>query len=322
VNDLAALGRLLGDDARLRILRLLGRERLNVTELTSILGLAQSGVSRHLGLLRDAGLVEERRDAGFAYYQAVRDGENADIWPWLDARLIAHANAITRADDARLLEVLRVRKEQFAHPCAENRELMPGRSWAAWARALGHLLPSVRVGDFACGEGYLTVEAARWAREVVAVDASATALKAARQLARKHDIHNVVWKRGVLEALPLGDATIDVALLAQALHHAADPARALREAHRVLVPGGSLLVLDLRSHDQAWTRDKLGDHWLGFDDEDLRRLIADAGFRDARVDVGAHHRGDPFTVLVASGRRPSVPTNSNTRARVRAGRQA
>ena len=118
MNDLAALGRLLGDDARLRILRLLGRERLNVTELTSILGLAQSGVSRHLGLLRDAGLVEERRDAGFAYYQAVRDGENADIWPWLDARLIAHANAITRADDARLLEVLRVRKEQFAHPCA------------------------------------------------------------------------------------------------------------------------------------------------------------------------------------------------------------
>ena len=172
MNDSAALGRLLGDDARLRILRLLGRERLNVTELTSILGLAQSGVSRHLGLLRDAGLVDERRDAGFAYYQAVRDGANAYVWPWLDARLVAHADGTTRADDARLLEVLRVRKEQFTHPCVEYRELMPGRSWAAWSRALGHLLPRLRVGDFACGEGYLTVEAARWARQVVAVDAS------------------------------------------------------------------------------------------------------------------------------------------------------
>lgn len=322
MNDLAALGRLLGDDARLRILRLLGRERLNVTELTSILGLAQSGVSRHLGLLRDAALVEERRDAGFAYYQAVRIGDNADIWSWLDARLIAHANATTRADDARLLEVLRVRKEQFAQPCAENRELMPGRSWAAWARVLGHLLPAVRVGDFACGEGYLTVEAARWAREVIAVDASATAIKAAKLLAKKHDVHNVVWKRGVLEALPLDDGSIDIALLAQALHHAADPAQALREAHRVLAPGGTLLVLDLRSHDQTWTRDRLGDHWLGFDDEELRRLITGAGFTDARVEVGAHHRGDPFTVLVASGRTPRTHTPSNGRAPGRAGRHA
>ena len=317
MNDLAALGRLLGDDARLRILRLLGRERLNVTELTAILGLAQSGVSRHLGLLRDAGLVDERRDAGFAYYQAVRDGENADIWPWLEARLIAHADATTRADDARLHEVLRVRKEQFAHPCTENRELMPGRSWAAWSRALGHLLPKVRVGDFACGEGYLTVEAARWASEVVAVDASHAALKSARQLAKRHDVHNVVFKRGVLEALPLADATIDVALLAQALHHAADPSRALREAHRVLAPGGTVLVLDLRSHDQAWTRDKLGDHWLGFGDEELGRLMQDAGFEHTRVDVGAHHRGDPFTVLVASGRTAIAPP---ARTRTRAGR--
>lgn len=322
MNDLAALGRLLGDDARLRILRLLGRERLNVTELTSILGLAQSGVSRHLGLLRDAALVEERRDAGFAYYQAVRHGENADIWPWLDKRLEAHASDITRADDARLLEVLRVRKEQFTHPCTENRELMPGRSWAAWARALGHLLPALRVGDFACGEGYLTVEAARWAREVVAVDASAPALKAARALAKKHGVSNIVWKRGVLEALPLEDASLDVALLAQALHHAADPLQALREANRVLVPGGRLLVLDLRSHDQAWTRERLGDHWLGFDDDDLRRLIDEAGFEDARVDVGAHHRGDPFTVLVASGSTPLRTTISEGRARARAGRQS
>jgi DNA-binding transcriptional ArsR family regulator len=57
VQDASALYRLLGDDARLRLLRLLALERLNVTELTGILGIAQSGVSRHLGLLMDGGLV-------------------------------------------------------------------------------------------------------------------------------------------------------------------------------------------------------------------------------------------------------------------------
>src|ERR1700754_3377106 len=81
----ASLFRLLGDDARLRILRLLAAERLNVSELTGILGIAQSGVSRHLGLLKDGGLVSEDREAGFTYYSIapdVRGGVNghAPLW--------------------------------------------------------------------------------------------------------------------------------------------------------------------------------------------------------------------------------------------------
>ena len=64
------LFRLLGDEARLRLLRLLTRERLNVKELTSVLGIAQSGVSRHVGLLREAGLVTEARVGGFTFLRA------------------------------------------------------------------------------------------------------------------------------------------------------------------------------------------------------------------------------------------------------------
>src|SRR6266542_2186365 len=73
VQDASALYRLLGDEARLRLLRLLALDRLNVTELTGILGLAQSGVSRHLGLLKDGGLVSEEREAGFTYYRISPD---------------------------------------------------------------------------------------------------------------------------------------------------------------------------------------------------------------------------------------------------------
>ena len=117
MKDASALFRLLGDDARLRLLRLLADERLNVTELTGILGIAQSGVSRHLGLLRDNGLVEERREGGFTYYQVTtpesRNGQTA-LWPMLEASFAASAHDAAAKTRPALKEVLRLRKESFA----------------------------------------------------------------------------------------------------------------------------------------------------------------------------------------------------------------
>jgi ArsR family transcriptional regulator len=309
VKDASALFRLLGDEARLRILRLLAAERLNVTELTGILGIAQSGVSRHLGLLREHGLVEEQREGGYTYYRVppreARGGQTA-LWALLDAEFAASGDdPAARADRARLKEVLRLRKESFATH-GDGRQLVPGRSWAAWARALGHLLPAWDVADLGCGEGYLTVEAARWARSVVAVDRSPDVLGRARALARRRKVGNIVWKRGELEAVPLDDASVDVALLSQALHHAADPAQALAEAVRVTRPGGRVLVLDLRTHEETWVQDRLGDRWLGFDDHALERWMTDAGLHDVKVTTGARLTGDPFTVIVASGRVPAA----------------
>jgi ArsR family transcriptional regulator len=337
--DSAALFRLLGDEARLRLLRLLDAERLNVSELTAILGIAQSGVSRHLGLLKDAGLVEERRESGFTFFRLaplLRSGENGfgPVWPLLRAQFAAAAaSGEGRADDARLEEVRRVRKENFDEDfhlhgaAAERRQIVPGRSWAAWARALGHLLPPLDVADLGCGEGYLTIEAARFAKRVIAVDRSEAVLERAKALAalrlgsrqsavpasRANAVRervgefegrrpsNIEWKRGELEKLPLKDASVDVALLSQALHHAADPARALAEAARILRPGGRVLILELRRHDEQWVRDRLGDKWLGFDDAELARLLKDAGLTGVKVTVGARRQRDPFTVLIASG---------------------
>src|SRR5438270_6335375 len=116
MREAASVYRLLGDEARLRLLRVLGRERLNVTELTGILGLAQSGVSRHLGLLKEAGLVAEEKDGGFTYYRVApaRDGDRADLWATLDREFErAAGDPLVRADEARLQEVLRLRKENF-----------------------------------------------------------------------------------------------------------------------------------------------------------------------------------------------------------------
>jgi SAM-dependent methyltransferase len=325
MTQASSLFRLLGDDARLRILRLLSAERLNVTELTGILGIAQSGVSRHLGLLKDAGLIVEQREGGFTYFRpapALAEGQNG--LAYLAALLTAEFDAaartdVGRADDARLEEVRRLRKENFdahAGPDTNERQLVPGRSWAAWSRALGHLLPPLRVADIGCGEGYLTIEASRWASRVVAVDRSKLVLKKARALAARRRVKNVMWKRGELDRLPLKDESVDVALLSQALHHAPDPARALAEATRVVEPGGRVLILDLREHDESWVRDRLGDRWLGFSDDTLARLLKGAGLVDVKVGVGSRRTGDPFTVIVASGVKPGGVKPSGAKRRV------
>jgi len=312
VKEASTLYRLLGDEGRLRLLRVLGRERLNVTELTGVLGLAQSGVSRHLGLLKDAGLVREEKDAGFSYYQlapTLAPGSDSPLRAMLDRQFAASAkDPGLRADDARLHEVLRLRKENFeAHAGPDTRDarqLVPGRSWAAWSRALGMLLPPLKVADLGCGEGYLTMEAARWASRVIAVDRSRVVLSRARGLAERRGVRNVIWKRGDLEQLPIADAQVDVAMLSQALHHAQEPPRAVAEAVRITAPGGRVLVLDLRAHQEAWVHSKLGDRVKGFADAELKKMLTSAGLRDVRVGVGARRTGDPFTVLLAAGTRP------------------
>src|SRR5262250_2470636 len=113
----SALFRLLSDSTRLRLLRILARDRFNVTELTGILGVAQSNVSRHLGLLKDAGLVAEEREAGYVYYRVpdeMRANGHGPLWTLLDAHFAsASGDRAVRADDARAEEVLRLRKENF-----------------------------------------------------------------------------------------------------------------------------------------------------------------------------------------------------------------
>jgi len=293
--------RLLGEPVRLRILRLLARERLVVSELVRILGLAQSGVSRHLRMLREGGLVREEKEGGWTWLTLDPEGPEgvAAAWPTL-RRGFARAED-EHGDDARLQVVLRERHERRVGWGSESAP-EPGRSWAAWARALGHLLPPLEVADLGCGDGALTREVARWAKRVVAVDPEAS--KLARARAGGAEQANVSWAQAELDALPFEDASFDLALLSQVLHAVETPRAAVAEAARITRPGGTVLILDLLPHDESWVVERLGHRRLGIGGDEAEGWLREAGLESVRWEEAARRRGNPFTVVVASGRQP------------------
>ncbi len=253
-------------------------------------------------MLHDAGLIREEREGGWTYYRVDAAGFTdgiQELWPALAKQLRSLEGA--RQDDARLQEVLRQRKEDFRDP--ESRGICPGRSWAAWSRTLSYLVPPSTVADLGCGEGYLTMELARSARKVIAVDASRAMLDRAKSLAKRHKVKNVYWKHSAIEHLSIPDASVEVAMMAQVLHCLEKPSAGLKEAHRILKPGGRLLLQELRTHKEEWVREKLGDVHLGFDEKELITLLEDASFIDIQIEIGSKRRGDPIVVLIGSARK-------------------
>ncbi len=311
MNTIVDACRLLGDETRLRLLRVLTQVELNVTELTAVLGISQSGVSRHLRLLREAGLVAERREGSWTYFSLRGDGEQPATSFWTAARPLLADDEDQGGDLARLEEVLRQRRERASSPfdSVDDRLPVPGRSWIAWARGLLHLVPPARVADIGCGDGGLALELARFASEVVAIDRSPAMLERARARAAAAGMDNIRCRLGELELLPLENQSVELCVLSQILHHAAQPQRALAEAGRVLCDGGRVLIIDLAPHTEEWVRERLGDQWLGFAPEQLREMLVAAGFSQIRLDTVPGRRGEAFEVLIASGQRPAASAN-------------
>jgi ArsR family transcriptional regulator len=145
---------------------------------------------------------------------------------------------------------------------------------------LGLLDPEWRVGDLGCGTGQVSAALAPFVSQVVAVDSSTEMLQAARE--RLRDCPRVLFKRGAVERLPLGDSELDAAVMVLVLHHVSDPARVLAEAARVVRPGGRLLLADMLPHDHDEYRQTMGHVWLGFSERQVERWCADAGLAGLR----------------------------------------
>jgi ArsR family transcriptional regulator len=307
VNDSWEILKALSDPTRLRLLTLLHQEELSVAELQEILGMGQSRISSQLALLRQAGLVSDRRDGKKAYYSP-----RSDLAPKSLAVLRSALDAVAdlpmvgtdRENLNRTLQKRRRVAEQYFNLIAGRlgRRHCPGRSWEAIGHLALRLTPHIDVADLGAGEGLLSQLLARRARHVWCIDNSPRMVEVGTALARKNSLHNLEYRLGDIERVPLPDASVDLAILSQALHHAQHPQRAIDEAHRILRPGGQLLVLDLNEHRFEQARKLYADVWLGFKEGALHAFLKHAGFTKVEVTAVAREEAPPhFETLLASG---------------------
>jgi ArsR family transcriptional regulator len=160
------------------------------------------------------------------------------------------------------------------------------------------------VGDLGCGAGHITDALAPCVAKVIAVDESGPMLGVAKQRLEEHP--NVELRVGTIEALPIDDGTLDAAVLFLVAHFITDPSKVMHEVRRVLKPGGRLLIVDLMSHDRVDYIVQLGHVWQGFDGEQVKEWLANAGFTSCRYrPLPADPDAKGPTLFVASARRPA-----------------
>jgi ArsR family transcriptional regulator len=301
--------RALSDPTRLRIVALLEKEELSVNELQEITRLGQSRISTHLGLLQESSLVQSRREGKRTYYKL---NERADAVTSEFIQLaIRGAKEMPgySADQINLRRILGRRKEQaqvyFNQVAGRfDRSYGPGRSWQAFGHLLLRIIPPIVVADLGSGEGLISELLARRARKVIAVDNSEKMVTFGANKAKKNGLKNLEFRLGDLENPPIEPNSVDLAILSQALHHAADPAKAIVSTHKILRPGGQLLLLDLLKHNFEKARELYGDRWLGFAESDLHRWLEDAGFKKIEISIVAAEEQPPhFQTILVSGQK-------------------
>lgn len=296
--------KLLADATRLRLLLLLSEEELSVVELQEILGMGQSRISSHLAQLKAAKLVRDRRAGKNVYY-----GPAAPFEGPLKEILAASAKEIAEAahDRDALQLILHKRQDKvrdYFNKLAGKfgRSYCPGRSWKGFAHMLLSLVGPITVADLGAGEGTLSQLLARRAKAVIAVDNSEKMVEFGARLAREHGFANLEYRLGDIEAPPIEDASVDLVLLSQALHHALNPARAVAAAYRILRPGGRIVILDLLAHQFESARELYADLWLGFSEVQIDGLLRNGGFRDIDITTVDREAESPhFQTLFATG---------------------
>lgn len=311
-EELQRVFKTLSDPTRVRILGVLEREELAVQELMDVLGMAQSRVSRHLAILREAGLIRDRRDGTYVFYRFAlpREGAWGESWELVARNLRDDPTA--ERDAAALGRVMEAR-------AARSRSFFDavGTEWDALrkvfndetlrARAVARLVgPELVVADIGTGTGILASELARLGLRVIAVDHSSRMLEAARAKLAQEGLTCVELRQGEASALPLEDAEADAALAHMVIHYLPSPAEAIREMARVVKPGGVVVVVDFVSHEHEWMRQELGVAWLGFSLEEIEGWFAEAGLGDFHLESheGLSAGRDLPATFIASGRRP------------------
>jgi ubiquinone/menaquinone biosynthesis C-methylase UbiE len=301
--------RVVADPNRLRILLLLRAEELSVAELQEILVMGQSTLSTHLSQLKQAGLVEDRRTGKNNLYRlCIADGGVLD-------QILANAEKEipeVGSDQAEMRRVIKKRQDRmraFFDSVAGRlgRDYVPGKSWKSMAEALLRLIPPMVVADLGAGEGASALLLSQSAKRVIAVDSSAKMIEVGREQAARNGVANIEFRLGDMENLPIDAGEVELAFFSQSLHHALHPAAALKEAARILVPDGRIVILDLVRHRFEEARELYADEWLGFTESELEQMLAAAGFTQIQTSIVDKDPDAPqFQTLLAVAEKPRV----------------
>jgi ArsR family transcriptional regulator len=273
----------LADPCRLRLVAVLLSGEFTVQELTTVMGTGQSKVSWHLKILTDAGILAVKRQGTWSYYRVNR-GDNffGAILPHLERGL---ADLPERPGDlaavAGVLEERRRRSQEFFDRHARQwddlaRTILPVPDYRE--KLLGLVPAGGTIVEIGIGTGGLLPALAARGEQVIGVDHAPAMLDEARRRLASSGIAGIELRLGEMTHLPLPDRSCTVVLLNMVLHHAPNPAAVLGEIHRVLSPGGVLVVADLARHERESARDQLADQWLGFDEGELTAWLKTTGF--------------------------------------------
>jgi len=282
MEHLLASLRAAAEPTRLRLLALAARGAFCVMEFTEILGQSQPRLSRHLKLLCDCGLLDRVREGANVWF-ALPTGDDGALPRELVARLPQDDPTLEadRRQAARVLaERARIASESFRQKGADWDEMraldLPAQAVEDALLTLIPAGPEGRLLDIGTGTGRVLELLAPRVRQALGVDASKAMLALARARLSAPGLAHCAVRLADMYRLPLADRSFDIVVLQMVLHHAEDPAGAVREATRILAPGGKLLVIDLAQHGQTDLTSKLAHRWPGFSDDAINQMFTSA----------------------------------------------
>lgn len=271
----------LADETRLRLFRLLMHYEFNVNEIVTVMDMGQSRISRHLKILTETGLLNSRRDGSYVYYHSVSSEELSELIRFVDKSFTKYdAFPGDRIRSQRLILERKSRMQRFFNDIAEKWDSLKQDVFGDFdlnARIIEKVDNCGVAVDLGCGTGELLLSLSSRADRVIGVDSSPNMLKQARQKTIAAQ-DRVDLRLGEMEHLPVRDGEADLAIANMVLHHLVMPAAAIREIHRILKPGGRLLIADFEKHDVEMVREKYGDPWLGFEQDEIQQWLAASGF--------------------------------------------
>lgn len=299
--------RLLSDSTRLRLLMLVDREELSVAELAAITQLAQPRVSTHLAKLKEAGLVNDRREGVSVYYRmatSIADPGLGALWELLRSNT---SDPLIQQDLVRIPQVLNARNgnSNWADSVAGDmeRHYSPGRTWEVTTRTIVQLLELGDVLDIASGDGVLAELLAPRARSIHCLDISQRVVDAGKERLRNYS--NVSFEAGDMHKLPVEDASFDTVLLMHALTYTNRPQEVFNEASRVLRPGGRLLAATLQKHPHKNAVMAYNHINLGFNESELRKFCSRSDLDPQNIQISAVEKRTPnFEVLTLMAGKP------------------